>query len=64
MSSEMKSTFQDTLQQHTANCVTTPAGMKEKAHNEHFHCGKILTMKMISSSRINSAKPAINWAML
>lgn len=34
----MKSTFQDMLQQHTTNCVTSPAEMKEKAHHEH-HTG-------------------------
>lgn len=32
----MKCTFQDMLQQHTANCVTTPAEMKERAHHEHY----------------------------
>lgn len=30
----------------------------------YFHWGKMLTMKMISSSTIKSIKPAINWAML
>lgn len=32
----MKSTFQDMLQQHTANCVTAPAEIKEKAHHKHY----------------------------
>lgn len=64
----MKSTFQDILQQHTANCVRTPAEMKEKAHHKHdtelFSLWENFTMKMISSSRINSVKPVIDWAML
>jgi len=37
IASEMKSTFEDQLQQPTARCTTNPPGMKKKArHEQHI----------------------------